>query len=723
MKNELKIGTIINIAIAILAYIKGNLIAYPLILTGLSIVYLALLEKTSIYFSDKKSQIILLALISLMINPIAGIILLIGQDKIPRYLNETEQENKKQELTQENKKTITLLNLGLGLIGVSGIILATTNWKIMSSITKLLIIITISIIFLILSIISEKKLKIEILSKTYWKISMIFIILSIITNGYLETLSHWFSFYGEGKYLYAALLSIIISLLSLITHNKYGKQIYKRISYIGILASISSIFLHFNLEISIIIIVANILLIMADIIVKEQKIKEILKYITYGTALISIILGITTENILILSILSITTIINIIIKNAETKVENIINPLIINSSLIVTTIGIKEILEIQLELISSLLITLYGIIYLINLLKLKNIDETFKNTFNIITNIVMIITTIIMIDNKLILTYITSMITLTSLLNYYKNTIPFEKILLPIKMTISTISIILLIQESFEINISYVLALIYTIVFIIYKLIKNQKINIIPLIMYYALFIITLITVQKQELLISLINIIAALITTIIISKEENNIKTNTSYILLLLTIASVFAYTNILDTIPLINGIIILLIYIVFTITINKNEQLKKINYLSIILPLIIMCSQNIEPQEISLIIYNLIRIYVVVLISVFLIKKDKDRNILLTILLPIILISVIFEHSPIIGIYNGIISLILILLGYINKEYKGLYIEGIVITIINIVIQLEYIFEELPLWIYTLLAGFIIIGVVTYKAIKENK
>ena len=723
MKNALKIGSIINIAIALLAYIKGNLVAYPIILTGLSIIYLSLLEKTSKYYYEKKSQIILLALISLLINPLSGIILLIGQDKIIKEYNTEETEKQKQELTQENKKTITLLNLGLGLIGLSGIILTTTNWKIISSITKILILIIISIICLLLSIISEKKLKIEILSKTYLKISMLFIILTIIANGYLETLSHWFSFNGDGKYLYASLLSIIIALLSLIMHNKYKKEIYKNISYIGILASISSMFLHFDFEIVITIIIANIILIIADIITKTANKKEILKYITYGTSVISIILAIETETISTLSLLSLTTIANIIIKKPQTTQESIVNPIIINASIIVTTLGIKEILELQTELVSSLLITIYGISYMINLLKPKYIDETFKKTFNILTNIIMAIVVITMIDNRLIFAYTTSVITLSSLLNYYKNTIMFEKIILPIKLTLSIISAMLLIQESFEINISYILMIIYIITFIIYKLIKNEKINIIPLIMYYIIFTITLITVQEYDLILPIINIVSALTTTLIISKEQNTNKTRISYIAFLTTIASSFAYTNILHTTNQINGMILLVMYTIFTIITSKKETLKTISYLSIILPLTIICNGEINPPEISLIIYNIIRIYIVALISILLIKKEKDRNILITILTPIILLGVIFEQSPIIGIYVGTIALILILLGYIKKEYKGLFIEGIIITIVNILIQMKYIFEELPLWIYTLLAGFIIIGIVTYRAIKDNK
>mgnify|MGYP006988854306 CR=1 FL=1 len=80
-------------------------------------------------------------------------------------------------------------------------------------------------------------------------------------------------------------------------------------------------------------------------------------------------------------------------------------------------------------------------------------------------------------------------------------------------------------------------------------------------------------------------------------------------------------------------------------------------------------------------------------------------------------------FIESWTIGIYVGIIALILIIIGTLKKEYKGILIEGIIITIINILYQLSYMLKELPLWIYTLLAGLTLIGLVTYKITKNEK
>ena len=201
-----------------------------------------------------------------------------------------------------------------------------------------------------------------------------------------------------------------------------------------------------------------------------------------------------------------------------------------------------------------------------------------------------------------------------------------------------------------------------------------------------------------------------------------NKTKERISYIALLITIIFVFSYTNILSTTTLNNGIIVLLIYMIFTIATRENKNISKINYLSIILPLIVMINDTNMIYELKLITINVIGMYIMTMINLFLLKQDKDRNVFTTIMSIILLLRIMFIESWMIGLYIGIVSLILIIIGFTKKEYKGLFIEGIIILIINIMYQFKYILEELPLWIYTLLAGLIIIGLVTYKVIKDK-
>ena len=333
----------------------------------------------------------------------------------------------------------------------------------------------------------------------------------------------------------------------------------------------------------------------------------------------------------------------------------------------------------------------------------------------------MLILTLINVENIETLVFITTFITLTSILNYYKKSIKYEKILLPIKITVFILSLIALLKDVINIDMSYILITIDIITLIIHKILKNENTKKISLILYYIIFV-TSLSITEQ-LIPCITNILLAQTNLIMTLREESKTKQKIAYIASLLSIAIPLTTINILETTYIKNGIIMLLIYMVFLIIFNKKENLKKISYLSIILPLITIMNDQSCGYEINAIITATIEIYIVLLIDTFILKTSKNRNILTAVLIPFIIIKGMFIESWIIGLFMGITALILIIVGYLKKEYKALYIEGIIITIINLIYQFKYIFTELPLWIYTLLAGLILIGIVTFKIIKENE
>ena len=712
MKKALKIAAVMNALLAALAFWGFDATVYPIILIILAIIYLSLSETN---YHEKQPQLIILAIISLFMNFVSGIAILVGLDKMK---DETPQETP--QLSKEEKKTVTLLNLGVGLVGLSGIILATTNWNIMSDAIKISLLLGIGIMFLILSIISEKTLKIEILAKNYWLLSMLFIILTVIANGYLEIISHWMSFNGEGHYLYTALTAIVTSLLALITYNKYNKKIYKNISYIGIIAALAAILLHFEVEMCIILIIVNAVLLLANII-KNEEIKNISRFLTYIAAVLGIIYMADASCLIIGLILAAVVLINLIIITIKaTALESIIIPILVHILILVAMTCVQTELELSSQMVPLILAAIYSILYLLNLLKKENINKPFKVTMNILTNTMFACLLLANTDDKLILTYISALVALTSLLNYSKNTIKAEKIMLPIKLIIFIVSTIELLRETINIDKVYILIGAYILTYAVYKLIKNKKIETISLVIYYILFALAI--AQTTLAIPAAINIAFAFIV-LILSGKESITKQRLSYIALLIAIATTFAYTNPLALTQLENGLIILLVYLIFTIINCKNKSLNKISYLSIILPLSIITSDPNLDFEVTQIAQNIVGLYAILLLNIFLVKENKDRNILSAVLIALLLLQVIFTESWMIGIYVGIVALALIIIGFTKKEFKGLYIEGIVITVVNLLFQFKYIFEELPLWLYTLLAGLIIIGLVTYKIIKDNE
>ena len=148
MKKSLKIAGTINLVIALLSYIFTSSIMYPLLLTTLSLIYFNYTTKSIKHIYNKKTLITIISLFNFFINPISGIVLLVGQDKLyQEYINSKEKEEIK-ELNSEDKKISLLLNLGVGLVSLSGIILISTNWNIITNEIKLLILVIFAFLFL-----------------------------------------------------------------------------------------------------------------------------------------------------------------------------------------------------------------------------------------------------------------------------------------------------------------------------------------------------------------------------------------------------------------------------------------------------------------------------------------------------------------------------------------------------------------------------------------------
>ena len=140
MKKSLKIAGTINLVIALLSYIFTSSIMYPILLTILSIIYFNYTTKTIKNIYNNKTLITILSLFNFFINPISGIILLIGQDKLYQEYKDLKEKEETKQLSSEDKKISLLLNLGVGLVSLSGIILISTNWNVITNEIKLLII-------------------------------------------------------------------------------------------------------------------------------------------------------------------------------------------------------------------------------------------------------------------------------------------------------------------------------------------------------------------------------------------------------------------------------------------------------------------------------------------------------------------------------------------------------------------------------------------------------
>lgn len=153
-------------------------------------------------------------------------------------------ENVKSQFSGE-KITETALILGVIFILLAGLFVSTTNWDILSNLTKTFLICCVAAIFFGTSVFMSKVLKVEKSAFAFWLLGSLFIPIVFISIGYFELFGTWFSFYGGGVYA----LCLISCLFCLVSYYSCLKVYNHKFYYyaILILISLSIFFLMFVL--------------------------------------------------------------------------------------------------------------------------------------------------------------------------------------------------------------------------------------------------------------------------------------------------------------------------------------------------------------------------------------------------------------------------------------------------------------------------------------------
>ena len=163
-------------------------------------------------------------------------------------------------------------------------------------------------------------------------------------------------------------------------------------------------------------------------------------------------------------------------------------------------------------------------------------------------------------------------------------------------------------------------------------------------------------------------------------------------------------------------------LIYLAEKVDNEEIKVLSSIGIISIVTVGIYHIDWNLDYVYMLLLSRSIILV-LLALICFILIKNQKANSIVTAIGLPLILISLIFEINVFVAIYVGCISLAMIIFGFVKKEYKPIYVEGVVFLVANLIIQLWEFWGLLPIWVYLLVGGLTLIGIVTAKELKKDE
>ena len=127
-----------------------------------------------------------------------------------------------QEQSKQNARNI-LLWVGVAFITIAGCVFATTQWQAMGDVAKVIIIMGTVLLFFGLSAVSNKFLKISQTGKAFYILGCIFLPISLIASAFFELFGEWFTYKGEGNWLFWAVCSILLGIALGV-----GVRIYKK---------------------------------------------------------------------------------------------------------------------------------------------------------------------------------------------------------------------------------------------------------------------------------------------------------------------------------------------------------------------------------------------------------------------------------------------------------------------------------------------------------------
>lgn len=730
IKKLLEISGIINIILSLLLITHISVWAVILLVTGMLLISYSFLSLEKL--QKKKVALIIMTIIMFIFNFIVGILIILILDAIyteTKTINNNSPPETKEKITAETKKIDILLKVGLGMVITSGILFATTSWDIIVDPLKVIILLLMGIIFLSLSKFSEVKLKIRQTTIGYYILGLSFLLFSWIGIGYFGIFSNWFSYSGGGKNLVYFITFILISIVLYIISKKFSKKEYTYIAWMSIYLSIYQLLIFLGLTTLQVITILTAISILINIFSKEQSkipVKDINRVASY-IYWVLILGNCCKENFIIILIASILNIINLLYLSSKNK-DNIYNVFTIIISYFLMISSIINI-DLNIDKCLSILATV-SIFSLILRLSKPTQQKTILNSNQIlylITSIILV-TIVSTYDHgaKLLLVAGIQLFTnISNSINWYKN--DYHKISYytqPLVLALLAFCISIVIDANvFTFTLTSFLSLTCLIYATMHFFIKEATLKQEYFISFIVITILTyLINLITTDIFTSLVIIILS----VYIYFSSNSLQQNKNfkliaYLFILLNIHTAIYTVNVLSLPNFYNSLVVLLIYGILLLTIN-DKKLKVSTYIALLLPLYSMLNSAFNNEVIRQILLNLLQIYILLLIAKLFIKNKNIIDIVVSIGLIIIITQIIFITDILITLYVGLLGIIIIMISFTNKEYKMLFYTGIGITIGNIVIQLWAYWEQLPFWLYLLLAGISLIVVVTYKEMNKK-
>ena len=713
MKKFLTIASIFS-GISILFYFLIGAYIPMFIEVGITMFYLYLGNGT--VTKSNKTILLVSAIINLSFNFISSILAFVAYSESDKEIKVLTEEEKKQ------RKILTILNVGTFMVILSGFIFVTTSKDDFSDFMKTLFLFFGSILFVFLYIFTKKQLHMTFSCKVYYLISLVFLGFTYYSLGNFELLGSYFSVHGEGSNLFLASNFIIDAILCSLLYKEYSNRTILYIIYSFLVLSIFNFMSVLHLDYFYMITAFTLILSMIHFV---KTSKDTLCY-GYGLLLFLIcisIMNIENANPVFLTILTILQIFNLIIYSKRLDSSFSKASSIIMGIACILNFGLRVIIDFNL-FVSILIpcLSLFYIVIFINKLFFK--DKNFSTFVMVLMNFIFLIfylisislniTTFLIVALSIMLTnMIYLMYTKEKTLEYYLD--PFKKIIF-----ISTCLYAISCYQHLSVNLS--LSILVLLMFVFFTFIKEHTLkNLYFGILIYLILLSSFINLFKFDFLamsIFILSIIGLFLST----EKEERYKSFRIPFYIFMHFMIYYYFINI----PLFKRFFIgyILVFCIYSLIMwlykNKRKYFVITSYL-MTLPMFGLVTSNIQNNDITIIVMNLIGFYFLWITNKNFIKKDVDKIVITDMVTIALLSMVIFTDSILLSVYGGIVSFILLSIGFSYKKYEHLFTISIVATIINIVVSFKELWLSFSLWFYLLIIGIFMIVFATYREIKK--
>lgn len=728
-------GTLLIFNIGFLLWILigiGGFFGLTKLAIGGTFLYVA--QKPDEEIGNKRGYVLASSIVSLLTMDIISFILgLIAYTYIPLGIGN--QDNIKSVLSEEEKaqkRYKTLLALGCALVLLAGIIFAVTEWTSLSGFYKTIALITASLVFFIMSFVSEKMFKLKSSAITYYILGNVFSIVTFISAGYFNVFGNWFSLNGEGVKLYEAFLWGIVGALTYFGYIKYYNRKLFYILDLAILMIISSVLNFFTVGKDVLLLVEIIILAVFALISSKNEIVKIantfsrvfLPIVSFSLPFLGADFG--NEEKILFNLISFGI---VFVSSYYLAVEKkklfyeIFAPIFTLFTLFSFTANFGT--DSKIILLQFILITM--ILYLIGFSKKEN--KGLFSTSAIVCDIALVYTLLDSLDLGFVYLAIISGIALLAISISVSFSDKFwvghfEIWIEPIKVILLAYAIYNLAYKFQYIESKMFLAMLGIVFACICMFRKGiiKKLYFIGAIVASVgvLFAGGFMPVSQSLILISLV------ILFFVISKSsDNNFKMcrELVYGLVLLALALIFNNTFSHFNMEIIGIVLLSIIYTILFFVFDNDNILRYFTIVALLIPYVSILPISMFNDEVNSILYSLPWLALIFVYTRGFLESAELKivNAIEIVVLSMWYLSLSTQISLETAIFIGIISFASILIGYRSDKWSSLYYTGIVFLILNTLVQLREFWESIPIWGYILVTGLVLIGIVTYKEYRK--